>query len=288
MSHPAWLKVKLNVNNHYYKIQALNQRLGLNTVCEQAACPNIGICWAKSEVTYILLGKDCTRGCKFCNVKRNKPLPPDINEPQLIAKAVKELRLNFVVLTSVTRDDLPDMGLKQILETISLVKKSSPGIKIEILIPDFRNSKELLEMVSNSDVDVAGHNIETVKALYPKLRPDFDYDTSLGVLESLKSFNPSLATKSALLLGLGEKEAEVVNTIKDLRSAKVNILYLGQYLSPTKEHWRVEKFYSPEEFEYYKLTAKSLGFKAVISEPLARSSWKAREVYENFLLTANR
>jgi lipoic acid synthetase len=275
----------LNIDDNFRTVKELNKRLGLNTVCEQAACPNIGICWAKSEVTYILLGKDCTRRCKFCNVKRNKPLPPDKNEPRLIAKAVKELGLSFVVITSVTRDDLPDMGLKQILKTISLVKKSSPGIKLEVLIPDFGNSKEPLEMISNSGVDVVGHNIETVKALYTKLRPGYDYNISLGVLGSLKSFNPFLVTKSALLLGLGEKEAEVVSTIKDLRSAKVDIIYLGQYLSPSKEHWPVEKFYPPEEFEYYKLTAKSLGFKVVISEPLARSSWKAREAYEQWIRT---
>lgn len=286
LNRPPWIKVKLNTNDSFRRIKELNQRLGLKTVCQEAACPNIGTCWAKTEVTYILLGKNCTRNCRFCNVTRDVPEGPDASEPERIAQAIKELELDYVVLTSVSRDDLADKGVSHFLKTLSLTKDKSPQVKIEILIPDFANSPRLLKLISGSVAVVIAHNIETVPDIYPRLRPDSSYTTSLGVLKSLKTYNPLLITKSALLLGFGENEPQILKTLKDLKRTGIDIIYLGQYLSPTKQHWPVKKYYTPEEFSYFKEVAVSLGFRSVISEPLARSSWRAKEAYRNAIQLA--
>jgi lipoic acid synthetase len=286
--HPSWLTVKLSANSSFCGIQALNRRLGLNTVCESAACPNISACWNKTEVTYLLLGKDCTRACRFCNVSKDNPQLPNPLEPQSIAQAVKELGFTYIVLTSVTRDDLPDRGAAHFLETFSYVHNLCLETQIELLIPDFGMRNDLLERIASCGACVIGHNLETVKSLYPVLRQKSSYQTSLAVLKSLKRQNLSLITKSAILLGLGEREPELIEAIKDLKAASVDILYLGQYLSPTKNHWPVQKFYTPEEFKYFKDIALELGFKAVVSEPLARSSWHAYQAYVDSQMTTDK
>ncbi len=280
MVYPDWLKTTIRINNNFQDIKHFNAQLGLNTVCEQAACPNITACWSSLELTYILLGKACTRSCKFCNVIKDKPTALNPLEPQAIAQAVEEFKLRFIVLTSVTRDDLADFGLQQFLDTVQLIKNKSPETKIEILIPDFGATSKLLKKISQSGADVIGHNIETVESLYPLVRPQANFETSFKVLNILKLNNPGLITKTAILLGLGETEAELIKTIRKVKEVEVDILYLGQYLSPSKNHWPVKKFYTPEEFAYYKDVAISLGFKVVVSEPLARSSWHARQAYQ--------
>ncbi|MEW6009266.1 MAG: lipoyl synthase [Candidatus Omnitrophota bacterium] len=280
LNRPEWLKVRLNINDKFRQIRELNRRLSLNTVCQEAACPNVATCWSNLEITYILLGKICTRSCKFCNIIKDKPKALNPLEPQVIAQAVEELKIGFVVLTSVARDDLADFGLGQFLDTICLIKNKSPQTKVEILIPDFGTNPELLKRISHSGADVIGHNIETIASLYPLVRPQANFGNSLNVLKILKLNNSALITKTAILLGLGETEAELTKTIRRVKENDVDILYLGQYLKPSKNHWPVKKFYSLEEFAYYKQIAQSLGFKVVVSEPLARSSWKARETYE--------
>lgn len=276
---PDWLKVKLSTNSSFKRIKELNQRLNLRTVCQEAACPNIGTCWSGLALTYILLGKNCSRSCKFCNVSKADLDVPDPNEPERVAQAIRELGLDYVVLTSVTRDDLKDKGLSGFIQTVFLIKQQSPHVKIELLIPDFANSPQLLERIAYSGAEVIGHDIETVRGLYPEIRPDSSYDKSLEVLKSLKDFNHAIITKSALLIGLGENQTQIVKTMNDLRQVSVDILYLGQYLSPSKAHWPVKKYYKPEEFAKLKKSAESLGFRVVVSEPLARSSWRAKETY---------
>jgi lipoic acid synthetase len=282
---PAWLKTKFPPNSTFNRIKQLNKKLNLNTVCEQAACPNLGTCWLQSDLTYILLGKDCTRSCKFCNVRKNAPQQLDDKEPEAIARAIKELGTDFVVLTSVTRDDLTDKGLEAFLKTINSINQQCPHTNIEILIPDFGNVDELLKRIANSNVAVIGHNIETVKKLYPQIRPDSDYERSLEVLSSIKKYNPAMLTKSAILLGFGEDELDLTQTIEDLNKARADILYLGQYLSPSKDHWPVKKFYTPDDFVRIRDFALTLGFRTVVSEPLARSSWQAKKAFEEALWT---
>ncbi|MCM8779613.1 MAG: lipoyl synthase, partial [Candidatus Omnitrophica bacterium] len=257
---------------------------GLNTVCVSAHCPNLTRCFKEGQATFIILGDVCTRDCLFCAVKKNKePLALDNDEPQRIAAAARRLGLKYVVITSVTRDDLPDGGAGHFVKTVNILRKNLAGAKIELLIPDFKNKEGALELVVDCVPDVLGHNLETVPALYARVRPQADYRYSLKILEKIKNLNQKIFTKSSLILGMGEKEKEVIAVLEDLRKANCDILTLGQYLSPSDKHHSVKEFVGEDQFDYYRSVALALGFKAVLSGPLVRSSYKAEETYYNCL-----
>lgn len=256
------------------------QKLNLHTVCQEASCPNLGECWRTGSLTFMILGDACTRACNFCAVK-SKPLKaPDPKEPLRLAKAVEEIGINYVVLTSVTRDDLPDQGSEQYAQCIRMVKEKNPNVVVEALIPDFQAQPNPLKRVVEAEPDVIGHNVETVRRLQKKVRdPRAGYDRSLSVLEQVKTLNSDIYTKSSLMLGLGETEEEVLQTMDDLREVQVDILTLGQYLQPAKELLEVKKYISPEEFEHYKEKARAKGFLYAATGPLVRSSYKSAEFF---------
>jgi lipoic acid synthetase len=274
---PEWLKVKIPSGSEYFRLKTLVRELKLNTVCQGARCPNIGECWGAGTATFMILGDVCTRACKFCAVKTGLPQEYDIDEPRRIASAVKELGLKYAVITSVNRDDLEDGGAYIFAETIRLAREFSPGIRIEVLIPDFRGNLDALQIVVIAQPEVLAHNIETVPRLYRLARAGSRYQCSLDHLRNAKSFGIPVTTKSGLMLGLGEGKDEILEVLDDLRKANVDMLTLGQYLQPTKEHLPVEKFYTPEEFVEYRDYAYSLGFRHVASGPLVRSSYHAEQ-----------
>ncbi len=245
----------------------------VNTICLNSACPNIGECFERKTATFLILGNVCTRRCKFCAVKKAKPNPIDINEPLNVAKAIKDLNLKYVVITSVDRDDLKDFGALQFVKTVKKIKELSPDTKIELLTPDFQNKRELLKLIISSKPYKLSHNIETVKRLSKKIMPGCSYKRSLKVLEFYAK--SSIITKSSIMVGLGESKKEILNTLKDLLNAGVSQLTIGQYLSPSKNHAKVIKYYQKEEFKELKEIALSMGFKAVASNPLVRSSYYA-------------
>ncbi|MDD5595007.1 MAG: lipoyl synthase [Candidatus Omnitrophica bacterium] len=254
---------------------------GIHTVCQEAKCPNLGSCFLENKLAFLILGDICTRNCSFCAVKRAKQekLPLDQTEPVRIAQAVKNLGLKFVVLTSVTRDDLADGGAANFALTIELIHALGPGIKVEVLIPDFQGKRESLEVVLGAQPEVVAHNLETVPRLYGDLRPMASYALSLELLGKIKEISPITKTKSSLMLGLGEKEEEVINVMKDLRKNHCDFLTLGQYLAPSISHYPVKEFIALDQFDYYRSIGLSLGFRAVLSAPLVRSSYKAEELY---------
>ncbi|KAK0091127.1 hypothetical protein PV326_003692 [Microctonus aethiopoides] len=282
---PPWLKKEIPVGENYAKIKSQLRQLKLATVCEEARCPNIGECWGGGDhgiatATIMLMGDTCTRGCRFCSVKTAKIPPPlDPNEPQNTATAIMDWGLDYVVLTSVDRDDLPDGGANHIAETIKQLKKRS-NIYVEALVPDFSGNHECIETIVSSKLDVFAHNIETVEKLTPFVRDRrARYKQSLKVLESAKKFNPELITKSSIMLGLGETDEEIETTIKDLREVGVDALTLGQYMQPTKRHLKVVEYVTPEKFKHWQDVAMNLGFLYVASGPLVRSSYKAGEFF---------
>lgn len=277
-SKPEWLRVRLPNSEGYFRLKALMQEQGLNTVCQGARCPNIGECWGAGTATFMILGEVCTRDCKFCAVKTGMPKEYDIDEPARVAAAIKKLGLKYAVITSVDRDDLEDGGAFIFAETILQTRKACDGIRIEVLIPDFRGSLDALRTVVEARPDVLGHNVETVPRLYPEARAGSSYQRSLTHLRNAKSFGVPAITKSGLMLGLGEGKSEIIDVLKDLREAKVDIVTLGQYLQPTKNHLPVKKFYTPEEFVEYEKHACSLGFRQVASGPLVRSSYHAEQL----------
>lgn len=254
---------------------------GIHTVCQEARCPNLGSCFSEKKLTFLILGDTCTRKCTFCAVKRAKQekLPLDQAEPYRIAQVVKDLGLKFVVLTSVTRDDLVDGGARIFAEIIELIHALKEGVKTEVLIPDFRGRRKSLEIVLGAQPEVVAHNLETVPRLYGDLRPLADYSLSLALLGNIKEISPLTKTKSSLMLGLGEKEAEVISVMKDLRKTHCDFLTLGQYLAPSAAHYPVKEFIALDQFDYYRSIALSLGFGAVLSGPKVRSSYKAEELY---------
>ncbi len=276
---PDWLRVKVNQGSNLTFVEDLLKRRSLNTVCNEAMCPNRGECYSKKTATFIVLGKVCTRNCTFCTVTKGKTEEPDPNEPENIALAVKELGLRHVVITSVTRDDLADGGSAHFAEIINHIKKSSPSVIIEVLIPDFRGSEEALITVINASPDIINHNMETVKSLYDEVRPQADYLGSLELLRRVKNIDPSIVTKSGIMLGLGETADEVFYLLKDLKETGCQILTIGQYLAPSKDHHEVVEYIHPEKFEEYKRLGEELGFLSVASSPLTRSSYNAEEMY---------
>lgn len=263
---PQWLRRGLSYTKDFFITREILSSSGLNTVCEEALCPNKAECWSEKSATFIILGRSCTRKCLFCNVSNNGPRPVNEQEPLRIAHTVKSLGLDYVTITSVTRDDLPDGGAGHFVKTVNAIKDVSPSCIIEVLIPD------LIGFTCNADV--IGHNIETVQRLYPLIRPQADYKRSLCVLGSLRGL-----IKSAIMLGLGENMDEVIETLEDLKDAGVSIVHIGQYLRPSVRHFPVVKYYAPSEFCRIKEIAEGLGFKAVSSGPFTRSSYHAKESY---------
>ncbi|WP_300298152.1 lipoyl synthase [Ferrovibrio sp.] len=272
---PDWIRVKAPTSEEAAETRRLMRDLKLHTVCEEAACPNLGECWKQKHATFMILGAICTRACSFCNVATGKPLAVDADEPQHVAEAVGQLGLHHVVITSVDRDDLPDGGAAQFVRTIEEIRKASPGTTIEILTPDFIRKPGAIEAVVAARPDVFNHNLETVPRLYPTIRPGARYFGSLQLLAKVKELDPSMFTKSGLMVGLGEEKIEIMQVMDDLRAADVDFLTIGQYLQPTRKHAEVKSFVTPDEFETYKTLAGAKGFLMVSASPLTRSSHHA-------------
>ncbi|MBD3210138.1 lipoyl synthase [Candidatus Micrarchaeota archaeon] len=284
---PDWFRIRYQKNEQSEKVSGLMERLHLNSVCQSAHCPNRPECWGEGTASFMILGEYCTRGCRFCAVKtRNNPPPPDPEEPGHLANAVSSLNLKYVVITSVTRDDLEDGGAAHFSECVSQVRKKNPGTLVETLIPDFGGRESPLKTVADSEPDVISHNVETVERLIPGVRDArAGYRSSLGVLRNARGIsNGRIITKSGLMVGLGEAGEEVRKTMMDLLDAGVEILTIGQYLRPTPRHLPVEEFVAPQKFSDYRQMAYGLGFRYVASGPLVRSSYKAGEPFIKNLL----
>lgn len=274
---PAWLDKKINLRD-CGRMKALLRGLGLYSVCEAAACPNISECFSRGIATFMILGGNCTRGCKFCNVQKHAPCETDDAEPGHVAEAVKRLGLSHVVITSVTRDDLQDGGAGHFARTICSVRSLNNGTSVEVLIPDFKGHIDDIDKIVQASPVIIGHNVETVPRLYPRIRPEADYNRSLAVLEAVKTLSQgAILAKSGIMLGLGENDKEVLEVLADLRRAGCDFLSIGQYLPPSKRHYPVKNYISPDIFEYYKIKAKELGFKYTASAPYVRSSYRADE-----------
>jgi len=271
---PEWLKVQLPKNRKFFKLKSLVQKYNLNTVCESASCPNIGTCWDAGTLTFMILGDTCSRACRFCDVATGNMLPPDTDEPSRIAETLSKLDLSYAVITSVDRDDLIDGGAEHWVKTIQLIRARCPQMKIETLIPDFQGKMDLVEKICTANPDVLAHNLETVESLQSRLRPQCRYSWSLDTLRTAAT-KTNLIVKSSLMLGLGEREEEVVRSMKDLVGAGCQILSLGQYLRPSLRHLEVVEFIHPDKFSEYKEIGESLGLKHVEAGPLVRSSYLA-------------
>ncbi|MDF1734297.1 MAG: lipoyl synthase [Minwuia sp.] len=272
---PAWIRVKAPTSPEYMETRRIMRKHKLNTVCEEAACPNIGECWAKGHATMMILGDTCTRACSFCNVKTGKPGALDPFEPENVAQSVAKLGLAHVVVTSVDRDDLADGGADHFARTITCIRQASPDTTIEVLVPDFQKKPGALEMVVEAKPDVFNHNMETVPRLYASVRPGARYFHSLRILAEVKEMDPSIFTKSGIMVGLGEQREEVLQIMDDLRSADVDFMTIGQYLQPTAKHHVLDRFVTPEEFAAYERNAYGKGFLMVSATPLTRSSYHA-------------
>jgi lipoic acid synthetase len=277
LKKPDWIRVKAPVSQGYRDTQELIRTHKLNTVCEEAACPNIGECWEKKHATVMILGSTCTRACAFCNIATGIPDKLDPHEPDNLAAAISKLGLSHVVITSVDRDDLEDGGAAHFAECITKIKKLSPNTSVEVLTPDFLRKEKSIEIVVKAKPDVYNHNIETVPSLYNKIRPGARYFNSLNLLNTVKKLDPMMFTKSGFMVGLGETKEEVLQLMDDLRAADVDFITIGQYLQPTPKHAPVDRFVEPEEFEYYARMAKVKGFLMVSASPLTRSSYHAGE-----------
>lgn len=277
LKKPDWLRKKVSFSNDYKYTLETVRKAGLKTVCEEAACPNIAECWSKKHMTTMILGDTCTRACAFCNVKTGVPGTVNPHEPMNLAIAIKTLNLEHVVITSVDRDDLADGGANQFAESITAIRKSSPGTSIEVLTPDFLRKEGALEIVVNAFPDVFNHNIETVPRLYRTIRPGARYFHSLNLLSKVKELNKQIFTKSGLMVGLGETDDEVLQVMDDLRAAKVDFITIGQYLQPTPKHAKLTRYVEPKIFDYYKSMAEVKGFLMVASGPFVRSSYHADE-----------
>ncbi len=272
---PSWIRVKAPGSPVYNETRAIMRENSLTTVCEEASCPNIGECWSKKHATMMIMGDTCTRACAFCNVRTGQPEPLNADEPENVGRAVAKLGLNHVVITSVDRDDLADGGAAHFAQVIAATKKLSPGTTIEVLTPDFLRKDGAIEIVADAKPDVFNHNLETVPSLYLSIRPGARYFHSLRLLQQVKERDPSLFTKSGIMVGLGEQRLEVLQVMDDLRAANVDFLTIGQYLQPTRKHAAVERFVTPDEFKAYERMAYGKGFLLVSASPLTRSSYHA-------------
>lgn len=274
---PEWLTVKAPKHGAYEQMADFLQSLGLHTVCESASCPNIGECFHRGTATFMILGDVCTRNCGFCGVRHGEPLPLDSSEPERVARAAARLGLSYVVVTSVTRDDLPDGGAAQFADTIRSIRSLIPDAKVEVLIPDFNGNEESIRTVLSAGPFVLNHNVETVPRLYPDVRPQADYRRSLSLLETAKSHCPSILTKSGLMVGLGETIDEVVDVLRDLRSVGCDCLTIGQYLRPSRTNIPVVEYIHPSQFDAYEEIGLGMGFRSVSAGPFVRSSYNAAE-----------
>ncbi len=276
---PEWLRAKkverkfLNTN----KVEGIIEKLSLNTVCREANCPNRLECHSRGTATFMILGRNCTRNCTFCNVEKKIPDEVDIMEPSKVAEAIKELGLKHAVITSVTRDDLEDQGAEQFKNVVLEIRKKAPGVTVELLIPDMQGREDLLDIIMSSEPDVLNHNVETVPELYKRVRPMADFERSLSVIRYVKDKYPKAITKSGMMLGLGETEEQVLSAVRRIKDAGCDVLTLGQYLRPSDFHIEMEEYVTPEVFDFYKDKAMEMGFKSVASSPLVRSSYHAEE-----------
>ncbi len=276
LKKPSWIRIKHSTGGKVAQLKKTLRAQKLFTVCEEAQCPNLGECFNHGTATFMIMGQICTRRCPFCDVAHGKPKPLDQNEPEHLAQTIAKMALKYVVITSVDRDDLRDGGAGHFKQCIEAIRQTTPRVKIEILAPDFRGRVErALLVLAKCPPDIFNHNLETVPSLYPKVRPGADYVHSLNLLQTFKRNHPHVITKSGLMLGVGERESEVIAVLKDLRAHQVDMLTLGQYLQPSKHHLAVEAYISPEQFEAYKTIALELGFSQVASAPMVRSSYHA-------------
>lgn len=270
---PEWLKIDFRSNNEFSNVNSLLKKNCLNTICSSGRCPNMAECWSRGTATFMILGDICTRSCRFCNTATGQPLPPYLEEPQQLADTIKKMALKHAVITSVTRDDLPDQGVSHWVACIEAVRQENPDITIEVLIPDFRGDSTLIDQIIATKPTIIGHNIETVKRLTPNIRSAAKYDTSIAVLQQVAQHN--IKSKSGLMVGLGETELEIIETMNDLRQAGCSILTIGQYLQPSRKHIEVSHYIHPNQFATYKKIALEKGFLHVESGPLVRSSYHA-------------
>jgi len=277
--HPDWLKVNIPGGKNYVKMKSILHDAKLHTICEEAKCPNISECFKSGTAVFLILGNICTRNCLYCNVTYGRPNTLDPKEPENIALSVKKLGLKYVVITSVTRDDLSDGGASVFKKTIEKVKVMNPEVMIEVLIPDFKGDTSALKSIVDSRPDIINHNIEVVKELFSDIRPKGDYKISLNLLSKIKKLDNSMNSKSGFMVGIGETYDQIINTMKDLRKSDVDFLTIGQYLQPTKKHSNIKKYYNPDEFNELKRIGLDFGFKHVESGPLVRSSYHAADVF---------
>lgn len=278
---PPWFRMSFASGEDYKQVRSLQKDMTFSTVCEEARCPNLGVCWNKKHATFLLLGKKCTRQCRFCDVDHDSPpLPPDPLEPFIIAETVRKMELCYCVLTSVTRDDLKDGGAEHFARSVREIKKQVPGILTEVLIPDFKGDMASLQVLAESGADVIGHNLETTRQLHPGIRPQSDYDRSLCVLEQLAVFSLGIITKSSFMVGLGETDEDVTDMLRDLHSIGVSIVHIGQYAQPTSQHVPVERYVHPDQFQVYAEQGQKIGIPAVLAGPFVRSSFQAEETYK--------
>lgn len=280
MPKPPWIRVRAPGANAFDHTRAVLRAHRLHTVCEEAACPNIGECWDKRHATVMIMGDVCTRACAFCNVATGKPAHLDNTEPDRVADAIAVLDLNHVVITSVDRDDLADGGAKHFARTITAIRRAAPSTTVEALTPDFMRKDGALEIVIEARPDVFNHNVETVPSLYRRIRPGADYRHSLALLRDAKQLDPRLFTKSGIMVGLGETDVEIADLMDDLRAAEVDFLTVGQYLQPTRKHAAIDRFVTPETFQSYKRLGDDKGFLLVAASPMTRSSYHAAEDFE--------
>ncbi|RAL27009.1 lipoyl synthase [Thermoflavimicrobium daqui] len=274
---PEWLKVKLSTGENYQELKKMMRSKTLHTVCEEARCPNIYECWANRTATFMILGDICTRACRFCAVKTGLPTELDWAEPERVAEAVEQMGVRHAVVTSVARDDLKDGGAAIFAATIKAIRQRNPFTSVEVLIPDFQGNWEALQVVMDAKPDILNHNVETVRRLSDRVRARAKYDRTLELLQRAKEMQPQIPTKSSIMVGVGETNDEVVQTMRDLRAHQVDIVTIGQYLQPTRKHMKIERYYTPEEFASFKEEGLALGFSHVESGPLVRSSYHAHE-----------
>ncbi len=283
---PDWLRKRIEYSPQRHMVKEILRGLGLNTVCEEARCPNQSECFYHRRATFLILGNKCTRNCRFCSIDKAKPgeiLGLDEDEPKRVAEAVKNLRLKYVVITSVTRDDLDDGGASQFAKTIEEIKKLDDRINIEVLTPDFKGDRKALDTVINANPDVFNHNVETISRLYPNVRPQADFNRSLDVLKYVKEHSENIFVKSGFMVGLGETRDEIIELLHLLKQSGCDAVTIGQYLQPTKWNIPVKEYISPETFDYYRREAKRIGFKFVASGPFVRSSYMAHEGFESMV-----